>query len=306
MVGGHSSSGTAGGLWDNRAVTMGERKDATFPVPEPVAVAAAAVEQALSAIGAQVTMRAPEQGRFAARMSMNIRSFGEEIGVTLQPTGATSCTLHITSESPRQMVAWGKNEQNLRRFEAAFTSALALIQSGAMRREASTPSFESGREAAAPEPPAKRAAHRVFISYRRDDSATIVGRICDRLAHDVGATNIFKDIDNIPFGVDFVDYIDREVQKCTVLFAVIGPTWLHNGNEGRRRLEDANDFVRIEIGSALRRSIPIVPILVEGARMPRSEELPEELRSLVRRNGIEIRHDPDFHADMTRLLSRLG
>lgn len=141
---------------------------------------------------------------------------------------------------------------------------------------------------------------RFFLCYRREDSGAIVRRIYDRLAHEFGNENVFKDVDNIPFGVDFVEYIDREVQKCGVLFAFIGPRWL------QARLDDPNDFVRIEIASALRRTIPVVPILVDGAQMPRPDQLPDEIKPLARRNGIMIRHDPDFHSDVTRLLSRLG
>ena len=147
---------------------------------------------------------------------------------------------------------------------------------------------------------------RIFLCYRRDDSGPIVGRIYDRLARDVGTENIFKDVDSIPFGVDFVERLDGEVQKCNVLFAVIGPRWLAAGPQGQTRLEDPNDFVRIEIASALRRSILVVPLLVDGAQMPRTDQLPEEIKPLARRNGTHIRHDPDFHADMTRLLTRLG
>lgn len=147
--------------------------------------------------------------------------------------------------------------------------------------------------------------HRVFVSYRRDDSATIVGRICDRLASELGPGHVFKDVDSIPFGVDFMEYLDHEVEQCTVLFAVIGPQWLATGPGGDRRLDDPQDFVRIEIASALRRAIPVVPLLVDGARLPQTQELPEDLQPLARRNGIAIRHDPDFHNDMTRLLSRL-
>jgi hypothetical protein len=150
-----------------------------------------------------------------------------------------------------------------------------------------------------------RVGHRVFVSYRRDDSATIVGRICDRLASELGPGHTFKDVDSIPFGVDFVEYLDHEVEQCTVLFAVIGPRWLATGPGGERRLDDPQDFVRIEIASALRRGIPVVPLLVDGARLPEAKEMPEDLQPLARRNGIEIRRDPDFHNDVTRLLSRL-
>jgi len=149
-------------------------------------------------------------------------------------------------------------------------------------------------------------ARRIFLCYRREDSGTIVGRIYDRLEREFGSENIFKDVDNIPFGVDFVDHLDGEVRKCNVLFVVIGAHWLRAVPQDASRLDDPNDFVRIEIASALRRTIPVVPLLVDGAQMPRADQLPIEIQLLARRNGIVIRHDPDFHSDMTRLLSRLG
>jgi len=155
-------------------------------------------------------------------------------------------------------------------------------------------------------PESARSSMLVFISYRRDDSSTIAGRIADHLERQLGAGCIFKDVDSIPYGVDFVEHVNRELQKCTVLFAVIGPRWLASAAGGRRRLDDPNDYVRIEISAALRRDIAVVPVLVEGAQMPRQEELPDELKPLARRNGAEIRHDPDFHHDMSRLLSHLG
>jgi hypothetical protein len=134
----------------------------------------------------------------------------------------------------------------------------------------------------------------------------MVGRIYDRLKDDFGEENIFKDVDNIPFGVDFVEHLDLEVQKCNVLFVVIGARWLNSDSGERARLEDSNDFVRVEIASGLRRGIPVVPLLVDGARMPREDQLPDDIKLLARRNGTDIRHDPDFHGDMTRLLARLG
>jgi hypothetical protein len=91
-----------------------------------------------------------------------------------------------------------------------------------------------------------------------------------------------------------------------VLLAVIGDTWLTAGDgKGKRRLEDSRDFVRIEIESALERDIPVIPLLVNGASMPFEEELPAELKQLAFRNAIDIRHDPDFHNDMNRLITHL-
>ena len=97
-------------------------------------------------------------------------------------------------------------------------------------------------------------------------------------ARDLGKENILIDYD-VPIGVDFVEHIDREVQKAGVLFAVIGPRWLGAW------LDDSNDFVRIEIASALRRTIPVVPILVDGAQMPRADQLPDEIKPLAHVNA---------------------
>jgi hypothetical protein len=152
----------------------------------------------------------------------------------------------------------------------------------------------------------KPRTHRVFISYRRSDSIDITGRMYDRLVRDFGEGNVFKDVDNIPFGVDFAEYLDNKVKECSVLLAVIGPGWMTAVDErGRRRIDDPNDFVRVEIELGLKRQMLVVPVLVGGAEMPYTEDLPERLRPLTRRNGISIRPDPDFHTDMTRLIKRL-
>ena len=147
---------------------------------------------------------------------------------------------------------------------------------------------------------------RVFISYRRSDSADISGRIYDRLIGRFGKEPIFKDVDSIPLGIDFKEYLGKKVGECDVLLAIIGDHWLDASNStGKARLEDPTDFVRIEIQSALERDIPVIPLLVRGALVPREESLPPSLRKLVYRNGIPIRSDPDFHRDMDRLISAL-
>jgi hypothetical protein len=175
-----------------------------------------------------------------------------------------------------------------------------------VEEEPTSPMFGLG-EATPRVRPVGAQTHKVFISYRRSDSIDICGRIYDRLVRDFGERNVFKDVDNIPFGVDFVEYLDDQVKECTVLLAVIGPKWVDvEDDKGRRRIADPNDFVRIEIESALKRNILVVPLLVGGAGMPSVEDLPESLQPLTRRNGIEIRPDPDFHNDMTRLIKRLG
>lgn len=283
---------------------MGARKDKAIEVDGTLPAIASAIEDALQSMGVQILFRAPEQGSFSARTGATIWSFGEQINIVTEQPAAGRMVVRVSSETG-QLVDWGKNAQNLQQFEQALTAALAA---GAMspRRPLHQPLPPPQPAAAPAASPSPVSARRFFVSYRREDSSTIVGRLCDRLAQDVGADNIFKDIDSIPFGVDFVEYLDREVEKCTVLFAVIGPTWLTADAKGARRIDDPNDFVRIEIGSALRRKIPVVPLLVEGAEMPRLDDLPDDLKALARRNGIEIRHDPDFHADVSRLLSRIG
>jgi hypothetical protein len=113
-------------------------------------------------------------------------------------------------------------------------------------------------------------------------------------------------VDDIPFGVDFKTYLSDVVSKCEVELVIIGPTWLDVTNEtGQRRLDDPADFVRIEVEAALERDIPVVPLLVGGAVMPKGSALPPGLSSLTFRNGTPIRPDPDFHHDMSRLIRGL-
>jgi formylglycine-generating enzyme required for sulfatase activity len=144
----------------------------------------------------------------------------------------------------------------------------------------------------------------VFISYRRDDSADVTGRIFDKLrSHFKQKLVVFRDLDNIPLGRDFREVITKAVESCEVLLAVIGPTWLENRNEdGKRRLEDPYDFVRLEIETALKRKIPVIPLLVSRAVMPKAAQLSKSLQPLVFHSGLEIRRDPDFHNDMDRLI----
>jgi hypothetical protein len=148
---------------------------------------------------------------------------------------------------------------------------------------------------------------RIFISYRRSDSADITGRIYDCLVAEFGRDLIFKDVDSIPLGIDFKEYLDRKVSECRVALAIIGDHWLDARDpSGNRRLEDPADFVRLEIASALARGIPVIPLLVRGAGMPAEKSLPPDLRKLVYKNGIPIRPDPDFHRDMDRLIAALN
>jgi TIR domain len=133
--------------------------------------------------------------------------------------------------------------------------------------------------------------HSIFISYRRDDSEGEAGRLADDLAHRFREESVFMDVNAIQPGRDFRKAIDESIHKCSVLLAILGPGWLESKNgAGQKRLEDENDFVRLEIASALQRDIAVVPVLVRGARMPRADQLPVDLKELAFRNAVELTH----------------
>lgn len=146
----------------------------------------------------------------------------------------------------------------------------------------------------------------IFISYRRADSEGYVGRLYDRLTQMFEDGQIFLDVGKIEPGQDFLTVINEVLDSCEALVAVIGPQWLSiRGDEGRRRLDGPDDYVRLEIATALKRDILIVPALVERAVMPRADELPGNLKALARRNAIELSHDR-FAYDVDRLVQAIG
>lgn len=142
----------------------------------------------------------------------------------------------------------------------------------------------------------------LFISYRRQDSADITGRIYDGLVQHFGKTAVFKDVDSIPLGIDFREHLREHVGRCNILIAIIGKSWLVGGEGNKSRLTDVRDHLRIELETALQRNIPVIPVLVQGATIPQEDALPSSLRPLAYRNGISVRPDPDFHTDMDRLI----
>lgn len=144
---------------------------------------------------------------------------------------------------------------------------------------------------------------KIFISYRRDDSSYIAGMINDRLENHFGPNSVFLDIDSIPLGLDFRKHISDSVGQCNVLLALIGDSWINATNDqGSRRLDDPTDFVRVEIESALKRDIPVIPVLVGKARMPSATELPSSLQELAYRNAAEVRAGLDLQEHLTRLV----
>jgi TIR domain len=147
-------------------------------------------------------------------------------------------------------------------------------------------------------------AGKIFINYRRDDSPGTAGRLHDRLAQTFGRNNLFMDVDHIPAGVDFTEYLHGQVAACDVFLAVIGPNWLDAKDGGRRRFDNPDDFVTIEIAAALARDIRVIPVLVDNARMPKADKLPEHIRPLVRRNAVEVRNT-QFRRDAETLVARM-
>jgi hypothetical protein len=146
----------------------------------------------------------------------------------------------------------------------------------------------------------------VFISYRREDSGGFAGRIYDRLTTRLGRENVFFDVDTIPPGRDFVEVLSERVGKCDALLAVIGKHWVVSADaDNRRRLDDPQDFVRIEIEAALSRDVPVIPVLVDGAAMPHPTDLPESLAKLIRRQAVEVSH-ARFDSDAERLTQALS
>jgi hypothetical protein len=145
----------------------------------------------------------------------------------------------------------------------------------------------------------------VFISYRREDSSGAAGRLFDRLEQALGRSGVFMDVDSIEPGLDFLEVLNRHLEQCDVVLAVMGPRWLTTqDSQSRRRIDDAADFVRMEITSALSRGIRVIPILVDGAAPLAAADLPDDLKSLARRQAIEIRHDR-FGTDAEQLADTL-
>lgn len=142
---------------------------------------------------------------------------------------------------------------------------------------------------------------KIVVSYRRSDSA-MAGRIFDRLVQHFGKTNLFIDIDNVPFGVDFRKHIDDALKTSDLLVAIIGHNWLGTKDGGTSRIMNAADPVRVELETALRRELLILPVLLDGASMPDPAELPETIRDLAYRNALEVESGRDFNVHIDRLI----
>lgn len=143
----------------------------------------------------------------------------------------------------------------------------------------------------------------IAISYRRDDSLPIAGRLYDRLQAKFGQKNVFMDFDSIPPGVDFREQIKQTIERSKLVIAVIGPRWLGEQSDSSRRIDDPADFVRLEIKYALKQGVPIIPLLVDNTLMPRPEKLPPDIEGLAFRNALPLDSGLDFHNHAERLIN---
>src|ERR1700730_11285402 len=125
----------------------------------------------------------------------------------------------------------------------------------------------------------------IAISYRREDSTPITGRLYDRLQAEFGRGNVFMDFDSIPYGVDFRDHIKNMIDRSKLVIAMIGPEWFGGRSGKTRRIDDPADFVRLEIAYALQRGVPVIPVLINDTRMPQAKDLPRDIEGLAFRNA---------------------
>ena len=133
---------------------------------------------------------------------------------------------------------------------------------------------------------------KVFISYRREDTAAAAGRVYDRLSRLLSKPNVFFDVSTIGGGEDFAQRISSEIGKSDAALVFIGDKWLEKGPSGAGpRLCEPDDYVRAELRAALLRQVLVVPVLVGGARMPRPEQLPEDVRAVATKNALPLRHE---------------
>ena len=146
----------------------------------------------------------------------------------------------------------------------------------------------------------------IFISYRRDDAEYVANILADRIRATFGAESVFMDIDTIPFGVDFRKYIHDAVARCHVMLAIIGDDWLvQSADSSQRRIDEDADFVRLELEAALAREIPVIPVLIGRAKMPRRQDLPASLELLAFRNATELRPGRDMNHHLEQLIGSL-
>ncbi len=148
----------------------------------------------------------------------------------------------------------------------------------------------------------------IFVSYRRVDSQDVTDRICEHLRSRLGPGKIVRDIDTMPLGIRWLDYVRQKIQECSVFLAIIGPDWCRVADEesGGKRLESPTDPIRLELEAAIEAQVRIIPVFVKRAPFPKPSELPRDLTWILDYGGTDVRPDPDFSHDIERLIKGLG
>ena len=144
----------------------------------------------------------------------------------------------------------------------------------------------------------------LFLCYRREDTQDAAGRLHDRLVTAYGRDRVFMDIDSVPLGIDFVEHVTQQIGQCNAVIVMIGKRWRTIKEQNRRRLDNEDDLVRAEIRAALQQRIPVIPVTVQNAKMPKGKDLPDDIRFLARRNGIQL-DAARWKADVERLIKEL-
>jgi hypothetical protein len=270
--------------------------------------------QAAGAAGSTGSRNPWEAARKAAETDASSSTFKGEIKAN---PGTTESTARAATEAPSAGPAVATLAEEIKRITQPPTAEPATMPPAkpANIPPAATVQADPNEDAARPawvdrrtvrEPvqvPADATSKRsVFISYRREDSRHIAGRIYDKLVDRFGRKAVFFDVDSEAFGIDFREHIREKVGNCAVFLAIIGRNWNPPNASGQPRMNDARDHLRIEVESALQRGIPVIPVLVDGVEVPEEKDLPQSLANLAYRNAVMVRTDPDFHHDMDRLV----
>ena len=146
---------------------------------------------------------------------------------------------------------------------------------------------------------------RIVSSYRRKDVPSITGRVFDRLVARYGKDSVLIDIAAIPPGMDFRDWIDQTLHDADVMLVMVGPKWLGPNRRGSARIQDPKDWPRIEVETALTKEIPIIPVLLGGAKRPTKDQLPRSLENFAFRHAAEVDEGQDFHQHVDRLVAAI-
>lgn len=148
----------------------------------------------------------------------------------------------------------------------------------------------------------------IFISYRREDNPHAAGRIYDRLVGVFSEESVFMDLTKIPYGENFKEYLSKRVNRCDILLAIVGDSWLSvKTANGIRRIDDPDDLVRMELEIALNRHIPVIPVLVgRTTSMPLESELPDPIKDFAYRQAVDAKPGIYFGYQLDRLVTRLS